>query len=150
MKISVLNDLYSTNIFGTYRISEHIQNLNIDVELKNGNPDIVNQIATGHGIKTVKYQKEINFYSFATKYCNCHNQQEFAIYDSFVDRILMAYKIQDNFSSFAQKDLKNLRKFKKIIFDFAKFYGLENHTLKEIDKFLWVYGKEKFPTSYKK
>lgn len=148
LKISVINDLYSTNILGTFKMAEHIKQLNIDKQLQIGNPDLVNKIAMGHGIKTKKNNTELNFYSFATKYCNWHNQDSYAIYDSFVEKVLLAYKRKDNFSDFKQADLKVFRKFKKIIDDFAEFYGLTKHNLKEIDKFLWIYGKEKFPTNY--
>jgi hypothetical protein len=136
LKISVINDLYSTNILGTFKMAEHIQSLDIDHKLKQGNPELVNEIAKGHGIRTKKHNTELNFYSFSTKYCNWHNQESYAIYDSFVDKVLMAYKRKDNFSNFKQADLKVFRKFKKIIDDFAKFYGLTKHNLKEIDKFL--------------
>ena len=145
----MINDLYSTNILGTYKMAKHIENLNIDLGLKQGDPNVVHQIATGHNIRTRKNNKEINFYSFATKYCNWHNSESYAIYDSFVDKLLMAYKKKDNFSSFRQIDLKDFSKFKNIINDFSNFYNLTKHNLKEIDKFLWIYGKESFPTNYK-
>ena len=150
LKISVLNDLYSTNIYGTYKLAEHILKLDIDNKLKNGNPELVNEIAKGHEIRTKKYNTEINFYSFATKYCNWHNQDKYAIYDSFVDKILMAYKKKDKFSNFKQTDLKDYKRFKEIIKDFSEYYNLTKHNLKEIDKFLWIYGKEKFPANYGK
>lgn len=67
LKVIAINDLYSTNILGTFNMAKHIQRLNIDKGLKQGKPDIVNQIATGHGIRTKKNNKELNFYSFATK-----------------------------------------------------------------------------------
>lgn len=54
LKISVINDLYSTNILDKFKLAEHIQNLNIDNELEIGNPEVVNAIAKGHGIKTKK------------------------------------------------------------------------------------------------
>lgn len=147
LKISVINDLYSTNILGTWRMAKHIQSLNIDNELKEGKPDLVNKIAKGHGITSNRYGKEINFYSFATKYCNWHNQEEYCIYDTFVDRVLMAYNRQDKFSNFKKADLKNFRRFKSILFDFIGFYNLEEHNFKGIDKFLWIYGKKLFPTN---
>jgi hypothetical protein len=149
LKISVINDLYSTNILGTYRLAQHIQKQNVDGKLRIGDPEVVNQISTGHGIKTKKYNKEINFYSFATKYCSWHNEPEFPIYDSFVDKVLMSYKRQDQFSKFTQKDLKNFKRFRDIIIDFRNYYNLKNYSLKEIDRFLWVYGKRMFPTIYK-
>ena len=73
LKISVLNDLYSTNIFGTFIMAEHIQYLNIDIQLKRGDPTLVNRFALGHGINSSRTNRELNFYSFATKYCNWHN-----------------------------------------------------------------------------
>lgn len=148
LKISVLNDLYSTNILGTFKMAQHILNLRIDESLAEGDPHIVNKIAIGHGIRTKKTNREINFYSFATKYCNWHNTEQYAIYDSFVERVLLAYKRKDNFSSFKQSDLREFPKFKRIIFEFIDFYQLNGHDLKEIDKFLWMYGKRVFPKKY--
>lgn len=148
LKISVLNDMYSTNILGTFKMAEHVYALKLDNELKKGLPEVVHKIAKGHGIKNRKTNKELNFYSFATKYCSWHNLEEYAIYDSFVEKVLMAYKKQDNFSNFKKDELKDFRKFKEVIYQFSGFYGLTNHSLKNIDKFLWYFGKEKFPTSY--
>ena len=148
LKISVINDLYSTNILGTFNMAKHIQDLNIDDCLKQGDPHIVNKISLGHGIISKKNNKEINFYSFATKYCNWHNRDNYAIYDSFVKKVLMAYKLRDNFSDFVETDLKDFIKFKTVVLDFKQYYKLTEHDLKQIDKFLWIYGKEKFPANY--
>lgn len=150
LKISVINDLYSTNILATFKMAEHIQRLNIDEKLREGNLDVVNQIATGHEIRRKKTNTELNLYSFATKYCNWHNQDSYAIYDSFVDKILIAFKKKYGFSDFKQSDLKDFRKFKSILDDFIRHFNLQKHSLKEIDKFLWIYGKEKFPPNYSK
>lgn len=149
LKISVINDLYSTNIFGTFIMARHIQRLNIDSGLQQGNPDIVAAISTGHGIRSSRSDKEINFYSFATKYCNWHSKDTYPIYDSFVDKILIAYRVKDNFSIFEDTDLKNFRRLKTIITDFKNYYNLTRHNLKEIDKFLWIYGKTVFPNNYR-
>ena len=150
LKTSVVNDLYSTNILGIFKMAKHIQQLQIDQDLKKGSPSVVSKIATGHGIKTKKNNKELNFYSFATKYCNWHNTDSYAIYDSFVEKILLAYKRKDNFYEFKQSDLKDFEKFKLIIQNFVDYYSLGKHGLKRIDKFLWIYGKENFPASYTK
>ncbi len=149
LKISVINDLYSTNILATFKMAEHIQKLNIDKKLKEGNLDLVNEIATGHEIRRKKTNTELNLYSFATKYCNWHNQDSYAIYDSFVDKILIAFKKKFQFSDFKQAELKDFRKFKQILDDFIEYFNLQKHSLKEVDKFLWIYGKEKFPPNYK-
>lgn len=148
LKISVINDLYSTNIFATFIMARHIQHLDIDNELHKGNPSIVTKISSGHNIRAKKTDREINFYSFATKYCNWHNKDAYPIYDSFVDKILIAYRNKDKFSKFENKDLKNFERFKDIITDFKNNYNLTTYNLKEIDKFLWIYGKTIFPNSY--
>jgi len=148
LKISVINDLYSTNIFGTFKMARHIQQLDIDTDLQQGNPDIVNKISTGHGIPKPKGNGDRNFYSFATKYCNWHYQDVYPIYDSFVDKILIAYRDRDNFSNFEDRELKKYSRFKEIIADFKKYYSLTQHNLKQIDKFLWIYGKNIFPNYY--
>ena len=148
LKISVLNDLYSTNILGTFAMAKHIQKLGIDNALNIGDPHIVNKIAVGHGIKSSKTKKELNFYSFATKYCNWHNLEQYAIFDSFVEKILLAYKKQDKFTNFTKAGLRDFPTFKRVVQDFMCFYDLNGHNLKEIDKFLWIYGKELFPAKY--
>ncbi|MHB8831217.1 MAG: hypothetical protein ACYC44_03840 [Patescibacteria group bacterium] len=151
LKISVINDLYSTNIFGTFIMAKHIQRLQIDNALLAGDPTIVNKIAVGHGISKPKGKGDRNFYSFATKYCNWHNKDAYPIYDSFVHKILIAYRNKDSFSIFEEDDLKDFTKFRQIITDFQNRYSLMRHNLKEIDKFLWIYGQEIYPnTNYKK
>jgi hypothetical protein len=78
-----------------------------------------------------------------------HNRDNYAIYDSFVNKVLIAYKRKDSFSTFIETDLKNYTKFKEVVLDFKQFYNLTDHDLKQIDKFLWIYGKEKFPANYR-
>ena len=129
-------------------MARHILQLDIDNLLQQGEPDIVTKISTGHGIRSKKKNKEINFYSFATKYCNWHNKDAYPIYDSFVGKILIAYRVKDNFSRFDDMDLKDFKRFKEIIADFKNNYTLTRHNLKEIDKFLWIYGKSIFPNNY--
>jgi hypothetical protein len=148
LKISVINDLYSTNIFSTFKLAKHIRQLQIDNYLSEKKLSIVNEIAIGHGISKPKGQGDRNFYSFATKYCNWHKPEVYPIYDRFVHKILIEYRKTDNFSDFNDDDLKIFEKFVKIITDFKQTYSLTNWNLKEIDKFLWIYGKEKFPNNY--
>lgn len=148
LKISVINDLYSTNILGTYKMAKHIQKLQIDNAIKAGDPTIVNKIALGHGICSKKKNTEINFYSFATKYCAWHNPDCYAIFDRFVEKVLIKYRDQDKFSVFKNCDLRDYNCFMRIISDLKTHYKINDVTLKDIDKFLWIYGKEKFPAIY--
>ncbi len=150
LKISVINDLYSTNIFGTFIMAKHIQKLQIDNALLAADPTIVNKIAIGHGIPKPRGSGDRNFYSFATKYCNWHNKEAYPIYDSFVHKILIAYRNKDNFAKFDDVDLKQYEIFKQIVTDFKCKYSLTQYNLKEIDKFLWMYGQTIFPNNYSK
>ena len=41
-------------------------------------------------------------------------------------------------------DLKDYVKFKNILEDFKIYYGLKQYSLKELDRYLWLLGKEYF------
>lgn len=139
IKCSSLNDFYSTNIFQVYPVAKKIFDMKIDDRLKKGDPTLVNDIA-----KVKIKNKNKNFYSFASKYCSHHNE-DYPIYDYYVDRMLVYFKTKDKFANFIREDLKDYVKFKKIILEFRKFYDLEGFTLRDIDKYLWIAGKEYFP-----
>ena len=143
IKASILNDFYSTNIYKIYPVAKHILSLNIDERLKQGDTTLVNDIASIN-----IGGKEKNFYSFASKYCSHHNPLAFPIYDSYVHKVLMYYKRADGFFEFAEEDLKNYPKFKEILIKFREFYKLDRYNLKELDKYLWQFGKEYFPKNY--
>lgn len=146
VKVSTLNDFYSTNIFAAYKVSKHIISLDIDERLNNSDITLVNDISKiemdNGNIK--------NFYSFASKYCSHHKPLDFPIYDSFVNTLLKYFRDTDSFYEFKNEDLKDYVKFKNILIEFQKYYGLEQFNLKEIDKYLWLLGKEKFPKNYGK
>jgi len=144
IKVSSLNDFYSTNIFSPFTVAKHIVALNIDSRLANSDVTLVNDIAR------VKMDNGnvINFYSFATKYCSHHKPYDYPIYDSYVDKILRYYRDEDSFYNFKTAELKEFPLFKDILIAFRSFYGLEDYTLKDIDRYLWQLGKEKFPNKY--
>ena len=117
--------------------------LKIDDRLRSGDASLVNDIAR------VKINgKEKNFYSFATKYCSHHYPKIFPIYDSFVEKVLLYYRKQDNFMSFKKDDLKNYEKFRDILLGFKKYYNIDEYNLKDVDRYLWQLGKEYFPKNY--
>jgi len=141
IKVCTLNDFYSTNIFSPFTVAKHIAALKIDDDLKNGDLNIVNKIAT---IK-MNGGKVKNFYSFATKYCSHHQPTVYPIYDSYVEKVLIFFKKRDSFSDFSVQDLKSYSAFRKVLLDFQTFYHLEDFNLKQIDQYLWQLGKEYFP-----
>ena len=143
IKCSVLNDFYSTNIFKIYPVAKHILSLNVDKRLEANDVTLVDDIA-----KVTIGDSEKNFYSFASKYCSHHKPLEYPIYDSYVEKVLIHFNKVYCFYSFHKNDLKNYSKFKTILIKFREFFKLEEFNLKELDKYLWQFGKYYFPKTY--
>ncbi len=144
IKVTALNAFYSTNIYAPYKVAKHIVELNIDKRLELGDVSLVNDIA----LVVMKNESTIKFYSFASKYCSRHKPNEYPIYDSYVAQLLRYFRDTDGFTSFATSKLKDYYSYKNILIAFKEFYGLHNYTFKQIDKYLWQIGKEKFPKKY--
>lgn len=142
LKVSALNDFYSTNIYDTYSMGKYILSLNIDGRLSNKDLSLVNEIA-----KVSMAGKVRNNYSFASKYCSHHKPDDFPIYDSFVDKMLKYYRRTDKFEKFRNEELKNYPRFIEIVESLRKFYRVDNFSLRELDIFLWLAGKDSFPTT---
>lgn len=145
IKVATLNDFYSTHILNIFKVAEHIKNIeNLDDRLQKGDEKLVKEIAKV-GLKN-KNGKKIIFYSFATKFCSHHNDKDFAIYDRYVEKILMHFKKLDDFSkNFIKKeDLKEYSNFKSILFDDFRVYYKLDCNLKELDRYLWQLGRKYF------
>lgn len=143
LKVSALNDFYSTNIFDTYSVAKHIRKIDIDHRLINGDLSLVNELAL------VKIRdKKRNFYSFASKYCSHHFPDSFPIFDSYVEKMLLHYARADGISSFRKDELRDYDRFVRIIKEFQSYYGLGQFSLRQIDVFLWLAGKDSFPPKY--
>lgn len=145
LKVSALNDFYSTNIYDTHSVAAHILALNCDQRIADGDESLVNEMAL------VKVGgKERNFFSFASKYCNHHHQEPFPIFDSYVDKMLLHFGKADGFARFKKEDLRQYRQFVEVIRLFRRHYKLEQFSLREIDIYLWLAGKEAFGTAGQK
>lgn len=141
IKCCTLNDFYSTNIFDIHSVAQHILKLNIDERLEKGDLSLVNDIAH---VEVGNPKSPRFFYSFATKYCSHHQPEKYAIYDRYVEKLLMEFKKRDKFSKFTLKDLKNYERYMAVIRDFQCHYGLTQFTLKQLDHYLWQLGKENY------
>jgi hypothetical protein len=139
LKVSVLNDFYSTNIYDTYSVAKHVLRLDFDARVTNGDLELVNELA-----KVQFGSSTRNCYSFASKYCAHHNPDHYPIYDSYVDKMLSHLKRADNFATFKKADLREYPLFVAVIEEFQRFYHLRNFSLRELDIFLWLTGKEYF------
>ena len=144
LKATALNSFYSTNIFSIYPVAIHSQLLHIDARLKAGDESLVNDIMA----VTINGKRK-QFYSFASKYCSHHNPECYPIYDSYVVIVLRHFRDTDGFAAFRTEELKVYPRFKEVLVAFRSFYGLEQFSLKEIDKYLWQFGKNHFPKTYR-
>lgn len=140
LKTAALNTVYNTYIYSVFPVAQHILSLSIDERLQNGDATLVNEVMR------VIYEdgKKVEHYSFATKYCSFHNPDAFPIYDSYVDKILLYYRDKMSFSTFRNSDLKDYPTFKRILADFRAYFGLDKYSAKQIDQYLWQFGKDYF------
>ena len=89
VKVSCLNDFYSTNIRDTYSVAKVIYKLNIDTRLQNADLSLVDDIAAETKKNCKSGRRE---YSFATKYCSFHRPEVYPIFDSKNEKILRYYR----------------------------------------------------------
>jgi hypothetical protein len=82
IKVTAINALYSTNIYAVARMAEHVESL---MRARGSLPpdlDLVEQIATAHGLP-------YRFYSFASKFAHFFfDGEQFPIYDSYAVRMV--------------------------------------------------------------
>lgn len=134
IKCSSLNDFYSTNIFDIHAVAQHILSLHIDERLEKHELSLVKDIAD---VKDIGKK----YYSFATKYCSHHQPEHYAIYDSYVENVLVSLNMRDKFANFKRReDLKDYDTYMMAIKAFQQRYGLQ-YSIKELDMYLWQLGK---------
>ncbi len=137
IKSTVLNSLYNTNIYAIVKMADHILNKNMDSRLQVGSLELVAEIAY------IEIEGKIrNNYSFASKYCHWHKPDIYPIYDSYIDQLLWQYQKQGDVMRFTRAALRDYPRYKEIVESFRKKYGLVQFSFKELDKFLWMRGKE--------
>ena len=136
IKCSSLNDFYSTNIFDIHTVAQHILSLHIDERLQKGDHSLVDDIA----------HVEVNgrdhfFYSFATKYCSHHQPEHYAIYDSYVENVLVSMNNRKHYANFKREELKDYETYMCVIRAFQQRFGLLQYNIKQLDQYLWQLGK---------
>lgn len=62
--------------------------------------------------------------------------------------MLLYFRKKDGFACFAKEDLKNYTEFYNILKKFARYYGLEEYSMKDLDRYLWQLGKDYRPKTY--
>lgn len=112
-------------------IASGIVDLNIDQELRDGEPRVVPELMT---IFKGQQNKPV-FFSFCSAYCNAHNPEAYPIYNSFVGCLLCCTT-----HTSTEQSLNDYALFKSKI-DYTKnMLNLSPLNYQEFDKFLWVYS----------
>ena len=152
IKISSLDSLYSTNIaksVNAITLAKHIIRRNdIDRRFKKSDFTLVSEIAEFEDKISKSKKKTVNLFSFATKYCSFHFQDDYPIYDSNVKNMLEYFNNKDKFADFTAKrncedSLNQHPKFYEVMKEFRKFHKLEAD-LRKIEKYLWYAAKYKY------
>lgn len=138
VKCSTLNDFYSTNIYKVYSVAENIVSIpDFDARLRQGDTSLVKAVAEVGGRSN---------YSFATKYCSHHQPALFPIYDSYVADVLDALRKQNpgKLPFSGKGDLLDFATFRNVVDAIRTVFGMEGYSYKDIDRYLWLLGKEHF------
>ena len=150
LKTSVLNDFYSTSIFKVFPIAKHIMAINdFDCRVNKSDVSLVAEVEN----LSINGNKKV-FRSFASKYCSFHNPNGYYIIDSYVLKMLKKYsayckskKCKDVYQNkFAMVSKCNsYEEYYRIMSRFKRAFNLDNYSKKDIDRFLWVIGRENYP-----
>ena len=139
VKVDVVNGIFKTSIKDTFGVARciHEQVVRVDQRLAKGDTSLVAEIA--------RYESRAGVfrtnYSFATKYCHCHEPELFPIYDQFVVKSLCQYRMSPGFDFFTKKGLKSYQTFHHVLMAFRDVYGIRRIGGAKIDRFLWAMGK---------
>jgi len=149
LKVVALNFLYSTRILlysdkvrDVGDVADHINRIHQEIDAAlHGHapkPEIVDRIANIH----IQGKRDMNCFSFATKYCSWHDPESYPIWDSRVDVYLRCLqKQEDRGDDFRLKGNWNYSDFLAVMTRLKKRYGLDSISFKDIDKFLWLEGE---------
>ncbi|MCM1284920.1 MAG: hypothetical protein NC213_00195 [Acetobacter sp.] len=136
-KTIFLNEFYSTHLDNVVGMAKHIVNLGINEKLNNNDISLVEDIA-------FTPSEMNNAYSFASKYCSWHKPYIYPILDSYAKGVL--YKMNKEFKFMPQFTRQNISSsytfYCNIYKNFIQHFNLQDFTLKQIDRFLWLFGKE--------
>lgn len=143
LKVSTLDRLFTTHVSSrnVIEMAKQIVGINdLDQRLDEPDHNVVEAIADRKA--TGKRQ-----YSFATKYCAFHRPKLYPMYDSYVVNVLSTLLKQgETFDDLvlARGDIWNndYDVFRRSFFKFQRHYKLDEFSVREIDKYLWLVGKE--------
>ncbi len=137
-KVVTINALYHARVLDVdlHALALHIHGIeNLDEKLKRGDLNVVDEIWKSKGTRQ-------HYFSFATKFCSWHNQDAYAIYDTYMWEALCVYRKAKSGFAFKDAECKDYSCFHAVVKRFQATYDLGDCSLKKIDKFLWLLGSE--------
>ena len=150
IKVSALNDIYSTQLSNDDKLNISKVLCCFDEELSNKeyNSRLVNDIC--EEVNSIIDKKP---YSFVTKYCSHENAYEYPIFDGYVEVMLKWFRKKDKYGTFDFPDSalseRNYNIFREILIDFCNKFEISK-SFKEVDEYLWTAGKIFFPNYVEK
>ena len=147
-KVILINAFYSTQIYSTEKIARHILTIYCDSRLDRGDLSLIDSIRHGHGIIKKSSGREIDFYSFATKYAALHKPDRFPIFDSLVARLLPRLNKELCFyPGLRQVNLRDYSVFVSVVDALSDAAELADMKYKRLDQGLWILAKRQFDRS---
>lgn len=134
LKATVVNALYSTNVYAIFRMALHVDAMLVKHGVEGNEVDLVSSIAE---LPDGKGGSERNFVSFAAKFCHFFiDGERFPIYDEAARRVLR-YHIGR-----ASYDERTRNPYKEFYRAFGVLRDSIGSTVKgrEIDRYLWITG----------
>lgn len=138
LKVNLLNAFYSTGILDVVTVATHITTNvnNVDARIQSGDDTVVCDIAN---VFHESKNKDVNHFSFATKYCSFHQPQKFPIFDSFIAECFSQLSKNNYFQKeFSKNTIRNdYSNFKKFYDEFMTNQPALPKDYKEVDRYLW-------------
>lgn len=149
MKVGLIDITNSTHVsqhkskISAVEIAECIVNIkNIDERIKNGDPEVVNEIARSNG--------NINLFSFATKYCCYHNKNLYGKDDYSILDTVLKESLPKYFGDITSRQIKKWVD----SFDYKSYNDYLTKKLDELgitvpyrkrklDHYIWFYNRKK-------
>ncbi len=149
IKTYALNDAFGTSIYWPVDVAENILAMKINDDLSEGNKSVIGKIAKKNGKEKFEFKSKNGktikkeFYSFATKYASFHQPDKYPLFDSNVERALNYFKNSCPAKfTFNNGNLKIYKEFVSIVREFKESFDLSNSPFRDIDKYLYLVGKE--------
>lgn len=143
IKVAALNHIYSTNIIYIKPVAEKIKSKISNKEYSEEDyANLVDEISTVEWISPATGEiRERKNLSFASKYIHFLSGLRTPIYDSYIWIVITGYLRKKNTRTTFNPP-KNYKEFYEKFNKFKKSYALDKYKNYEIDKFLWLTGKE--------